>query len=107
MFEQPAFQPQSDRWLAPGARRVEGYGQRAPTQNHLLAALPLADYQRLLPDLEPVALPVGWTIHESGDQDKYLYFPVAGLVGRFYVTECGHSTGIAVTGSEGVAAAGR
>ena len=102
MFEQPAFRPQSDSWLAPGARGVEGYGQRAPTQNHLVAALPLAGYERLLPDLKPVALPLGWTVHESGDQDRYLYFPVAGLVCRFFRAERGASTGIAVTGSEGV-----
>jgi hypothetical protein len=32
-----------------------------PKQNHLLAGLPLANYERLLPDLEPVLLPLGWT----------------------------------------------
>ena len=39
-----------------------------PTKNHLLAALPAADYQRLLPHLEPVALPLGWSVYESGGQ---------------------------------------
>ena len=32
-----------------------------PAQNHLLAALPAADYERLQPDLERVPLPRWWT----------------------------------------------
>ena len=73
-----------------------------PRQNHLLAALPQEDYERLLPDLEPVPLPLGWTVHGAGDREKYLYFLTAGIVSRFYVTENGASAEFAVTGSEGV-----
>ena len=76
--------------------------QHAPRHNHLLAALPLEDYERLLPDLEPVPLPLGWTVHGAGDREKYLYFLTAGIVSRFYVTESGASAEFAVTGSEGV-----
>ena len=37
----------------------------ASTQNnHLLAALPTADYERLLPHLESVPLPLGWALYE-------------------------------------------
>jgi CRP-like cAMP-binding protein len=71
-------------------------------QNHLLAALPLVDYERLLPELEPVALPLERTIHESGDRENFLYFPTAGIVCRFYLMASGASGGIAVTGREGV-----
>ena len=35
---------------------------QVPHQNHLLAALPYAEYQRLLPHLEPVSLGVGSTL---------------------------------------------
>ena len=73
-----------------------------PRQNHLLAALPADDYERLLPDLEPVPLPLGWTVHGAGDREKYLYFLTAGIVSRFYVTESGASAELAVTGNEGV-----
>jgi len=76
--------------------------QRTPRRNHLLAALPLADYERLLPNLEPVPLPLGWTVHRAGDSEKHLYFLTAGIVSRFYVTQSGESTEFAVTGSEGV-----
>jgi CRP-like cAMP-binding protein len=62
----------------------------------------LEDYERLLPDLEPVPLPRAWTVYGIGDQEKYLYFLTAGIVSRFCVTENGASAEYAVTGSEGM-----
>lgn len=76
--------------------------QRTPRQNHLLAALPRQDYERLLPDLEPFPLPLGWVVHDAGQCEKYLYFLTAGIVSRFYVTESGAPAEFAVTGNEGV-----
>jgi CRP-like cAMP-binding protein len=76
--------------------------QSSPRQNHLLAALPWVDYERLLPDLEPVMLPLGWTVHDAGDRDKYLYFLTSGVVSSFYTMESGASTEFAITGNEGV-----
>jgi CRP-like cAMP-binding protein len=73
-----------------------------PRQNHLLAALPPDDYERLLPDLKPVALPLGRTIYGADDREKHLYFLTAGIVSRVYVTENGASAEFAVTGREGV-----
>jgi CRP-like cAMP-binding protein len=86
------------------SRQREGAvsAQHTPGRNHLLAALPAEDYERLLPNLEPVPLPVGWTVHRAGDSEKYLYFLTSGIVSRFYVTESGASTEFAVTGREGV-----
>jgi hypothetical protein len=39
-------------------------GRYSPRQNHLLAALPAADHERLLPDLELIPLPLGWAVYE-------------------------------------------
>lgn len=75
---------------------------RSPRMNRLLAALPREDYERLCPDLEPVALPLGWTLHHGGDPETYLYFPTTGLVSRYQMTEDGASAAYAVTGNEGV-----
>ena len=61
-----------------------------------------ADYERLLPELEPVPLPLGWTVHGAGDRERHLYFLTAGLVSRFNVTLSGASAEFALTGSEGV-----
>jgi CRP-like cAMP-binding protein len=102
MREQSSLRTYADtRFASKGGKRALS-AQHAPRQNHLLAALPLEDYERLLPDLQPVPLPLGWTVHLSGDAERYLYFITAGIVSRFHVTEKGESAGFALTGSEGV-----
>ncbi len=74
----------------------------SPQQNHLLAALPPADYTRLLPDLELIPMPLGWAIYESGGHMGYLYFPTTSIVSLLYVLESGASAEIAITGNEGL-----
>ena len=74
-----------------------------PKRNHLLAALPEADYTRLLPDLEFMPMPLGWTVYESGGRRSYLYFPTTSIVSLLYVMESGASAEIAITGNEGLA----
>ena len=73
-----------------------------PKQNHLLAALPAADYARLLPDLELIPMPLGWAVYESGGHMGYLYFPTTSIVSLLYVMESGASAEIAITGNEGL-----
>ena len=75
---------------------------QSPRQNQLLAALPAADYERLLPHLELVPLPLGWAVYESGDAQGYVYFPTNSIVSLLYVMEDGSSAEIAVVGHEGV-----
>jgi CRP-like cAMP-binding protein len=77
-------------------------GGLSPRQNLLLAALPLEDYERLLPHLEHVSLRMGQPIHGPGEREKYLYFLTSGIVSKFYATESGARAGFAVTGREGV-----
>lgn len=73
-----------------------------PRQNHILATLPDAVYQRLLPDLTHVQMPLGWALYESGDHMSHLYFPTTSIVSLLYVMENGASGEIAITGSEGL-----
>jgi CRP-like cAMP-binding protein len=73
-----------------------------PKQNHLLAALPAADYERLLPQLELLQLPLGWAVYESGSEQGYVYFPTNSIVSLLYVMQDGASAEIAVVGHEGV-----
>lgn len=73
-----------------------------PAQNRILGALPTADYKRLLPDLEPIPMPLGWTISESGDHVNFLYFPTTGIVSLIYDLEDGSSTEVALVGNEGM-----
>jgi len=76
--------------------------KHSPKQNHLLAALPEEDYQRLVPDLELVPMPLGWAIYEAGGHLGYLYFPTTSIVSLLYVMEDGASAEIAVTGNDGL-----
>ncbi|HJS37488.1 MAG TPA: Crp/Fnr family transcriptional regulator [Burkholderiales bacterium] len=73
-----------------------------PARNLLLASLPEEDFGRLQPSLEPVALPLGWALYESGDRQAHVYFPTEGIVSLLYVMENGASAEIAVAGNEGL-----
>lgn len=75
---------------------------QSPKQNHLLAALDTADYERLLPDLELVPLTSGKTVYESGAKRGHVYFPTTGIVSKHHVSEDGASTVFAVVGNEGL-----
>jgi CRP-like cAMP-binding protein len=70
--------------------------------NRLLAALPAADYQRLLPHLELVPMPLGWTVYEEGGVQRHVYFPADSLVSLLHVMKDGASAGVAVVGNDGV-----
>jgi len=73
-----------------------------PKQNHLLAAVPVAEWQRLLPQLEPTELSLGKVLYESGATLSHVYFPTTAIVSLLYVMENGASAEIAVVGNEGV-----
>ncbi len=70
--------------------------------NHLLAALPEADWQRWRPQLEAVAMPLGQVVYESGSALSHVYFPTTAIVSLLYVMESGASAEIAVVGNEGI-----
>jgi CRP-like cAMP-binding protein len=73
-----------------------------PRQNQLLAALPDAEWERLLPHLELVDLPLGKVLYESGNQLAHVYFPTTSIISLLYVMEDGASAEIAVVGHEGI-----
>jgi CRP-like cAMP-binding protein len=71
-------------------------------KNHLLAALPPAEWSRWAPLLEPVDMPLGQVLYESGIALHYVYFPITSIVSLLYVMENGASAEIAVVGNEGI-----
>src|SRR5258705_60892 len=74
----------------------------SPKQSRLLAALPAADYERLLPHLELVSLKLGQIVYEAGSPLRSVQFPTDSIVSLLYVMQNGDSAEIAVVGSEGV-----
>jgi CRP-like cAMP-binding protein len=73
-----------------------------PNQNHLLAALLDAEFERLSPHLHPVPLLLGDVLSESGGTLNYVYFPTTAIISIHYLLENGGSSEIAGVGNEGV-----
>jgi len=74
----------------------------SPTQNHLLAALPTAEFRPLAAQLELVPMPLGEILYEPDGQLLHAYFPTTAIVSLHYVMESGASAETAAVGSEGV-----
>ncbi len=73
-----------------------------PKQNHLLDALLIGEFNRLLPNLEHIELPLGKVLYESGGTLSHVYFPTTSIISLLYVMENGASAEIAVVGNEGI-----
>ncbi|MEO8598481.1 MAG: Crp/Fnr family transcriptional regulator [bacterium] len=73
-----------------------------PNQNHLLAALLKAEFDRLSPHLELVPMLLGDVLYESGGKVQHVYFPTTSIVSLHYLLENGGSSEIAGVGNEGV-----
>ena len=77
-------------------------GAPDPRSNQILDALPREEAARLFPQLKLVELPLGMSVYESGDVQRYMYFPTDSIVSLLYVLENGASAEIAIVGNEGV-----
>ena len=71
-------------------------------QNHLLDALPAADYMRLKSELELIPMALGEVLYEPGVRMRHDYIPTTSIVSLLYVMEDGASAEIAVVGNEGM-----
>ena len=74
----------------------------SPNQNHLLAALPTAEFEPLVPHLELVPLLLGQMLYEPDMQLQHAYFPTTSIVSLHYVMESGASAETAGVGNEGM-----
>lgn len=73
-----------------------------PRANHLLSALPKAEFARWLANLEPCDMPLGKVLFEPGCQFTHAYFPTTSIISMLYLTENGESVETAVAGCEGI-----
>jgi CRP-like cAMP-binding protein len=78
------------------------YAVTSPRDNQLLGVLTEPEWQRLRPHVEPVSLPLGKVLYESGATTSYVYFPTSAIVSLLHVMGDGASAEIAVVGNEGV-----
>jgi hypothetical protein len=72
-----------------------------PRDNHILAALPPQERERLFPHLKLVTMPLGMVLYESGAALRHIYFPTDSIVSLLYVMRDGASAENAVVGREG------
>lgn len=70
--------------------------------NHLLGGVTAEELARLLPNLQPVSLPLGKVIYESGEKMDYVYFPTTAIISLLYIMENGSSAEIGVVGNDGM-----
>jgi CRP-like cAMP-binding protein len=73
-----------------------------PKDNQLLASLTENELGPWLPHLEPVNLPLGLILYESGATLSDVYFPTSAIVSLLQSTADGESAEIAVVGFEGI-----
>lgn len=76
----------------------------SPKLNWLLALLPEADYDKLLPHLELVGLDSGKVLFQTGQKDTPLYFPTTCTISAQIQLDNGNTTDIYMLGKQGVSA---
>ena len=71
-------------------------------KNRLLRALPEADFQRILPDLETIPVPAKYIFHKHGKPMNHVYFPNGGVASVTAVLSDGTMVETATVGVEGM-----
>ncbi|HLL72872.1 MAG TPA: Crp/Fnr family transcriptional regulator [Pyrinomonadaceae bacterium] len=71
-------------------------------ENRLLAALPAEDYQRLLPELQPVTFSLGEVLYESQGRMEHVYFPTSSHISLLYTMIDGSTAEVGLVGNEGL-----
>lgn len=75
---------------------------RFSTTNYILNTLPDEEFERLLPDLEPVELKLGQVLYRPEEPIEYVYFPNNTMISVVAVTAEGQSAEIGIIGREGM-----
>ena len=88
--------------LLPAARRALQAASQAPVANSLLAALPRADYQGLLADLEPLTVRFGAVLHEPEAPIQHVYFPVDCIISLMATAADREALEVGAVGYEGM-----
>jgi CRP-like cAMP-binding protein len=78
----------------------EGFPQAV---NRLLAALPDAEYQHLIPHLQHVSLSLKQVLYKVGEPIEYVYFPHRSIVSSLATMEDGSMVEVGLVGNDGIA----
>ena len=98
--------PAARRALRDTAKRSAAAERKAtlemPGRNSMLAALPRAEYRRLLPALEQVTLELGDVLHEAGAPIRHVYFPVDCVICLLTRVDSQRAVATGLVGHEGM-----
>ena len=86
--------------IVPGASRNAAL--QTTVANRLLAALPRAEYRRLLSGIEPVTLRFGEVLYEAGAPIRHVYFPIDCVICLLTRTESQRAVETGLVGYEGM-----
>ncbi len=81
--------------------RTESKGATFSSPNRLLRALPHSDFDKLLPNLEPVSLPLRTVLQEPGVEVTHAYFLSSGMASMVNEMKDG-TVEVGTVGSEGM-----
>ncbi|EDX71232.1 cyclic nucleotide-binding domain protein [Coleofasciculus chthonoplastes PCC 7420] len=70
--------------------------------NQLLTALADQEYQRLVPHLEEVSVPLGQILYQPGEPILHIYFPNRAMVSLVTLLANGSTTEVGMVGKEGM-----
>lgn len=70
--------------------------------NKLLAALPVSDYERLVPHLKLVPLPLRKVLYKAGELITHVYFPDKAMVSIVTTMEDGSTAEVRIVSNEGM-----
>jgi CRP-like cAMP-binding protein len=70
--------------------------------NQLLSALSTEKYQRLIPYLELVKLPLRQVLHEPGEKIEYVFFPTDAMISLVSIMQDGSTVEVSLVGKEGM-----
>ena len=70
--------------------------------NRILAALPAEQFGRLQPHLSTIRLERDDVLYLTGDEIRYVYFPISGLMSLLSTSETGSTVEVAMVGNEGI-----
>ena len=74
----------------------------AQSRNRFLARLPVAEYRRLTPLLEPVELQAGQILYEARGPIDHAYFPTGSVLSALTIMQDGNAIEVATVGHEGL-----
>jgi CRP-like cAMP-binding protein len=76
--------------------------EKSVIENVILAAISRDEYERLLPSLQAVTLPLGASLYRSGDVIEHVYFPGKALVSLVTHMKDGVAIEVGVIGRDGI-----